>query len=210
MHKEGLLRINLARHRWEWDEEAMVSSRKLSDDVVTFFVQCISSLPADANAALGTLSCFGNSTSCEVIEALEGTLGLKLLDPLDIVIREGLVSKRNGEYLISHDRIQEVAYSMMSDHECKSNHMKYGICLMEMAVRKGDNALLFTAMTQINIGGPSAVFNTDHYAVIAENNLLAGKIVMTEFSDFSKAFSYFDNGISFLRKNHWREQYNLR
>ena len=120
------------------------------------------------------------------------------------------MSKRNGEYLISHDRIQEVAYSMMSDHECKSNHMKYGICLMEMAVRKGDNALLFTAMTQINIGGPSAVFDTDHYAVIAENNLLAGKIVMTEFSDFSKAFSYFDNGISFLRKNHWREQYNLR
>jgi len=209
LHKEGLLRINLARHRWEWDEEAMINSRDLPNDVVTFFVQCISSLPADANAALGTLSCFGNSIRCDVIETLEETLDVKLKDPLDIVIREGLVSKRNGKYMIAHDRIQEVAYTMMEEHDCKVNHMKYGMCLMDLATRNGDNAMRFTAMAQINIGGPSAVFNEDHYAVIAENNLLAGKIVMTDFSDFSKAFDYFDNGISFLRKNHWKEHYNL-
>lgn len=28
-------------------------------------------------------------------------------------------------------------------------------------------------------------------------------------SDFSSAFSFFDNGLSFLRKNHWRDHYSL-
>lgn len=208
MNKEGLLRINLAKHRWEWDEES-IQSRELPDDVATFFVQCVSSLPSTAKDALQTLSCFGNSVRCDIIEHLEESLAMKLTEPLQDVIAEGFVNKRDGKYSIAHDRIQEVAYTMIEEHQCHLYHMKYGLCLTVLANNKCDNALLFTALAQVNIGGPSAVQNPLHYAMIAEFNLSAGKTAMS-FSDFHSAFKYFDHGISFLRSNHWKEHYILR
>lgn len=48
----------------------------------------------------------------------------------------------------------------------------------------------------------------DKYYQIANYNLLAGKKAM-EMSDFSSAFSFFDHGMTFLRKQHWRDQYDL-
>lgn len=79
---------------------------------------------------------------------------------------------------------------------------------MNASLTVGDNTLLFTAVTQLNLGGPSAVQDTERYYQIARFNLTAGKRAM-EMSDFSLAFSFFDHGMTFLRKKHWRDQYDL-
>ncbi|KAL7494687.1 hypothetical protein ACHAWT_005408, partial [Skeletonema menzelii] len=67
---------------------------------------------------------------------------------------------------------------------------------------------IFTAVTQLNIAGPEAVEDERQYAIVANHNLRAGKKAM-EMSDFEAAYSYFDNGITFLRKKHWEEHYAL-
>eukprot|EP00956_Cyclotella_meneghiniana_P034410 scaffold104618_cov30-Cyclotella_meneghiniana.AAC.1 len=72
--KKGLLYISLARDRWEWDEEKILSE-KIPDDVAMFFVATIDTLVVDVKLALSTLSCFGNSVNCEVIHAIEADLG---------------------------------------------------------------------------------------------------------------------------------------
>lgn len=53
-----------------------------------------------------------------------------------------------------------------------------------------------------------AVQQADKYHEIAAYNLIAGKRAM-EMSDFSSAFSFFDHGMTFLRKKHWQDQYDL-
>jgi predicted ATPase len=207
LNREGLLRINLARQRWEWDAES-IQSRGLPDDVAAFFIQRITSLPTEARVTLCTLACFGASIECEVIDLIEESLGLKLIEPLDLIINEGLVCKRDGRYHFSHDRIQEVSYKMIEEPDRCLFHMKYGLCLVELALRHDNVPLLFTAVTQINIGGPPAVGEGHMYSIIANYNLLAGKKAMG-FSEFTSAFSFFDNGITFLRKHHWQDQYEL-
>jgi predicted ATPase len=112
LEREGLLRLSLSRRRWEWDEEK-IQSRKLPDDVAKFFVHSINTLPMDVKIALGVLSCFGYSTECDVVRAIESDLNLILTEPLQIAIAEGLVSKLDGRYCFSHDRIHEAAYSMI-------------------------------------------------------------------------------------------------
>ncbi|KAL7475442.1 hypothetical protein ACHAW6_001352 [Cyclotella cf. meneghiniana] len=207
LNREGLLRISLTRHRWEWDEEK-IQSRELPEDVAVLFINSINRLPKEVNVALGTLSCFGASVDCDVVNTLESHLSLQLNDPLNIAIAEGLVSKLGGKYHFCHDRIQEAVYSMIEEQDCCSHHNKYGMLLMDRSLRTGNPCLLFTAITQVNLGGPGAVQDPKHYALIASYNLIAGKKAM-EMSDFSSAFSFFDHGMSFLRKKHWRDHYDL-
>ncbi|KAL3792871.1 hypothetical protein HJC23_004796 [Cyclotella cryptica] len=211
LNREGLLRISLTRHRWEWDEEK-IQSRKLPDDVANFFVQSINSLSCDVKVALSFLSCFGASTDCAVIQGLENYLQMRLTEPLNVAIDEGLVSKLGQRYYFSHDRLQEAAYSMINEqHRCQQ-HMNYGLALMNLSaidLSSGNKNLFFTAVMQINLGGPSAVQgNAEQYYLISSYNLMAGKKAM-EMSDFASAFAFFEQGILFLRENHWQEQYDL-
>eukprot|EP00804_Cyclotella_cryptica_P013696 CCRYP_016138-RA/>CCRYP_016138-RA protein AED:0.23 eAED:0.26 QI:0/0/0/1/0/0/2/0/855 len=207
LNREGLLRISLTRHRWEWDEEN-IQSRELPEDVVTLFVNSINMLSDDVKAALGTLSCIGASVDIDVIHALESDLTLKLIDPLNVAIAEGLVSKLEGRYHFCHDRIQEAVYSMIEESKLTASFSFLGMSLMSRSLRTGNTCLLFTAITQVNLGGPSAVQVAEHYPLISYCNLIAGKKAM-EMSDFSSAFSYFDHGITFLRKKHWQDHYHI-
>jgi len=79
---------------------------------------------------------------------------------------------------------------------------------MALSFVAGQNSLLFTAATQLNLGGPAAVQDAEKYYQIASYNLIAGKRAM-EMSDFSLAFSFFDHGMTFLRKKHWQDHYDL-
>eukprot|EP00804_Cyclotella_cryptica_P005299 CCRYP_015795-RD/>CCRYP_015795-RD protein AED:0.06 eAED:0.06 QI:0/1/0.8/1/0.75/0.6/5/465/1505 len=207
LNKEGLLHLSLTRRRWEWDEDK-INARKLPGDVAMFFIQSIGKLPSDVKEALGTLSCFGASIGCDIVQYLETNLDMNLIEPLNVAIAEGLVTKHGGKYRFSHDRIQEAAYGLMEEQDCCVQHMSNGLSLIDLALITGKPCLLFTAVTQVNLGGPSAVRDSEHYSLIASYNLMAGKRAM-EMSDFSSAFSFFDNGMSFLRKNHWQDQYDL-
>jgi predicted ATPase len=125
-NSDGLLRVSLTKHKWEWDEDR-IQSTKIPDDVASFFVHSISSLPVEVKIALGTLSCFGNSVSCEIINAIQADLKMNLVEPLNKAIAEGFVDKVNEKYCFSHDRIQEAAYSMIDKHDVCLHHLNFGV-----------------------------------------------------------------------------------
>eukprot|EP00985_Skeletonema_marinoi_P001074 scaffold434_cov190-Skeletonema_marinoi.AAC.5 len=89
-------------------------------------------------------------------------------------------------------------------------HFSYGMALAPLAdgAGEGDDSILLTAANQLNLAGPEAVQDKSQNFTVANLNLQAGKKAM-EMSDFVLAYSYFDNGISFLRKKHWEEHYRL-
>lgn len=80
--------------------------------------------------------------------------------------------------------------------------------LIDFSLRADKTSLLFTAVTQLNLGGPSAVQNAEQYSQIASYNLIAGKRAM-EMSDFSSALLFFNHGMTFLQGKHWVDQYDL-
>jgi predicted ATPase len=207
LYKDGLLRPSLRRRRWEWDKEKILS-QKLSDDVAEFLSHTIEALPDDVKATLRTLSCFGASVSCSFVKTLERALGKSLLDSMDVAVTEGLLDKIDDQYRFSHDRIQEAAYKLMKFVDRCEFHFSYGMALASLEDEEGEDDFLFTAVTQLNLAGPEAVEDEGQYVMVAKHNLRAGKKAM-EMSDFEAAHSYFDHGITFLRKNHWEEHYEL-
>ncbi|KAK1740120.1 putative AAA ATPase [Skeletonema marinoi] len=207
LSKEGLLRPSLSRRRWEWDKEK-IQCQELPDDVAMFFTNSIEALSEDVKASLCVLSCFGSSTETAFIKTLERLLQKTLLNNLDAALEEGLLDMKDGRYHFSHDRIQEAAYNMMSFLDQGRFHFSYGMALLPLAAGEGDDSILLTAANQLNLAGPEAVQEKSQNVLVADLNLQAGKKAMG-MSDFVLAYSYFDNGISFLRKKHWEEHYTL-
>ncbi|KAK1742112.1 putative AAA ATPase [Skeletonema marinoi] len=207
LNKEGLLRPSLSRRRWEWDKEK-IQCQKLPDDVAMFLTKSIKALSEDVKSSLSVLSCFGSSVECAFIKTLEKVLKKNLLRNLDAAVEEGLLDKKDGRYHFSHDRIQEAAYNMMNFLDRCHFHFTYGMALAPLSVREKDDSNLLIAVNQLNLASPEAVQERSQNVIIAKLNLQAGKKTM-EMSDFVAAYSYFDNGISFLRKKHWEEHYAL-
>eukprot|EP00985_Skeletonema_marinoi_P012293 scaffold5908_cov152-Skeletonema_marinoi.AAC.1 len=207
LSKNGLLRPNLKRRRWEWDEKK-IQSQKLPDDVAMFITNSIEAQTEDVKSSISVLSCFGASVDNAFIKTLEKALDRNLCDSLDKAVADGLLDKVDDKYHFSHDRIQEAAYSMMDQLNRCNFHFKYGMALAPLADGKGDDGILLTAANQLNLAGPEAVQDKSQFVIVANLNLRAGKKAM-EMSDFVAAYSYFDNGMTFLRKKHWEEHYAL-
>jgi predicted ATPase len=206
--KEGLLRASLSRRRWEWDKEK-IQCQKIPDDVAMFLANSITMQPEDVKQSLRVLSCFGASVEIALIRALETALDKKLLDSLDVAVTEGFLDKVDDQYRFSHDRIQEAAYNQIDFIDRRVRHFQYGKALANHLIGVKDDGILFTAVNQLNLGGPEATTEHKNQNIFVANlNLRAGKMAM-EMSDFGTAYSYFDSGISFLGKNHWTEHYNL-
>jgi predicted ATPase len=173
-----------------------------------FLTHSIGVLPEDVKSSLCVLSCFGSSVESTLIKVLERGLDKKFLDNLDVAVAEGFLDKINDQYRFSHDRIQEAAYNMMNVEVRRVRHFQYGIALSNLLIGVEGDGILFTAANQLNIGGTEAVEHNSQYILVANLNLRAGKKAI-EMSDFKTAYSYFDHGITFLPKNHWKERYSL-
>ncbi|KAL7532357.1 hypothetical protein ACHAXR_004580, partial [Thalassiosira sp. AJA248-18] len=206
LSKEGLLRPSLSCRRWVWEEEK-IQERGLPDDVVLFLTASLSRLPPGVISALCTLSCFGSCSDRSLVE-LENELGLSLSDPLDHAVTEGFLNKKDGNYQFVDDRVQEAAANLMKPEERCLHHFNYGLALCSVATRNNDDGLLLIAVGQINLGGPKAVADEEEGLRVANYNLRAGNKAMA-MSDFYSAYWFFDYGISYLRKRHWQEHYDL-
>jgi len=208
LSREGLLRLSLSNRRWEWDLEK-IQCQALPDDVVGFLTHSIRELPQEVQTSLRILSCFGASLDSVFVRVLERAIEKQLLINFDVAVNEGLLDKVDDQYRFSHDRIQEAVYNMIDIKKRCIYHFEYGLALASMLVgTRGDNNVLFTAVNQLNLGGTEAVADNSQNIVVATLNLKAGKKAM-DMSDFTSAYSYFDHGITFLRKNHWKEHYAL-
>lgn len=205
--RDGRLHVDLVNKRWVWDEEKIYAA-KLPDNIAIFATQGIQKLPMEVRLAIHAISMFGSSVPSKYIEALESNLDMILSAPLKVAIEEGLVTYARKSYTFSHDRIQEASYAMIQNHDRISNHHVFGRCLAKLALKTNDDDMLFTAVNQINFAGPSAISSHEEYFVMAEYNLIAGKEAMKK-ADFHSAYSLFDNGITFLRKDHWRLHYQF-
>jgi predicted ATPase len=210
LNRDGLLRIDMGKQRWVWDEEKILST-KLPDNVALCFTDGIKKLLIEVQLALHTLSMFGASAKAVCLTTLESQLKMKLVEPLKIAAAEGLVNNIKGSYGFTHDRIQEASYKMVQEHDRLSNHLTYGRCLVKIAIETGDDQMLFTAVNQINLGGPSAVTDREEYFTMAQHNFVAGKRSMA-MTDFHSAYSFFRFGttfLSFIAENHWTDHYNF-
>lgn len=101
------------------------------------------------------------------------------------------------------------AYELMTEQQRQKSHMQYGMTLCSyMDYNCDNNDLFFTAINQINNGGPSVVSDPNQRSILAKMNLNAGKLSIA-LSDYTTALSLFEHGISYLEDEKWASDYEL-
>ena len=88
--------------------------------------------------------------------------------------------------------------------------MHYGtaLCLYTLDNCPDNNELFFTAINQINHGGPSVTSDLNQRTTLAKLNLKAGNLSIV-FSDYTTALSLFEYGVSYLGDDKWSSNYEL-
>ena len=191
---------------WRWDVEK-ISLMQVTDNLVDMMAGKIGKLPPGTQEVLKICACIGNRFDLETLAAVRGTsVDLALCD-LTEAINEGMVSQLGDLYVFHHDRIQEAAYSLLTDAEKSKLHYKIGKLALDAADEIALQKKLFYIVDQLNLG-VNMIKGADEREKLANLNLDAGRKAKASAA-YRPAFGYLQAGINLLEDQPWQNQYEL-
>lgn len=110
---------------WKWDI-GKIYTMQITDNVVELMVRKINALPEKTREILKICACIGNRFDLETISIVNKISIDEVLRYLISAIDEGLVYQDGDLYRFRHDRIQEAAYSLLSENEKAEKHYAIG------------------------------------------------------------------------------------
>ncbi len=224
LYKENLLYFDYKDKIWQWDIEE-IKSKNITDNVVELLSLEIKKLNPETQHILQLAACIGNqfeiSTLAIVAESeiqktallLEEALAIGLVYPLSNAYKSidleisPRVDRGKIEYKFVHDRIQQAAYSLISESTKTAIHLQIGRLLLKSTNLKEREEKVFDIVNHLNIGRGLITQETDCYE-LARLNLIAGQKTR-DSGAFSTALNYFNIGLKLLTSNSWQTEYDL-
>ncbi len=201
-----MLIVHEGVHGWRWDVEK-ISRMQVTDNLVDLMAGKIGKLSKGTQEVLKICACIGNRFDLETLAAVRGTsVDLALVD-LTEAINEGMVSHVGEMYVFHHDRIQEAAYSLVTDAEKSNLHYKIGKLTLDTTDDAGLQKKLFYIVDQLNLG-VDMIQGAEEREKLATFNLDAGKKAKASAA-YGPAFGYLQKGIGLLEDHPWQNQYEL-
>ena len=223
LHDEGLLSfIGYPRH-WEWNTER-IRTLAVTDTVVALMTNKIGKLAAETQELLSLAACIGNSFSLEHLAALADRTTDETREVLSPAIADGLVlladefshmeSAEAGSAAVQtrrctflHDRVRQVAYSLISRKQRKMAHLKVGRLLVQEARESESKEEVFAITDHFNEG--FQYLDTEQEQMrLTRLNLIAGRKAKRSAA-YRAAIWYLSMGIGMLPPERWQRCYDL-
>lgn len=136
---------------WTWNESD-IASMQVTDNVVRLMADKIALLDENTQGILKISSCIGNRFDLETLSHVLGKSLIDVLTYLKSAIEEGYVRHIGDMYIYHHDRIQEAAYSLISEADRSRYHLRIGRLLLEKTSSPKELAnKLFYITDQLNL-----------------------------------------------------------
>lgn len=229
LHDAGQIRFSQERLQWTWDL-ANLRNVDSTDNVIDLMLKKMSSMPQSTQKLLQKAACIGNrfdlitlstisqSGIQDVAKELMNTLKSGFLLPADEAYQWAQYIDLNGfdgdprkieikpEYKFLHDRVQQAAYSSMSEEERKSLHLKIGRILLNELSGSEVNERIFEITGHFNLSSQQFKDNEERLN-IANLNRLSGQKARASAA-FSPAQDYFFQAIQFTKPSDWLKHTN--
>ena len=237
LYQEKLLIFNPAfakrksKERWQWNLAA-IEKVGISDNVVDLMVKKIKKLDKKCQNILKLASCIGNKFSLEILsivnkksqvitaKELQSALDKNLVIPLDNNYKIPLLSNIEAidlqkdsnyhkyiPYKFLHDRVQQAAYSLISENKKKQLHLQIGRLLLENIQPDDLKNNIFDIVNQLN-EGYTLITNQAEKDELAKLNLQAGKKAKASTA-YDNAQKYLEISVKLLSENSWKYKYKL-
>ncbi len=234
LHDDGDLAFEPIAGAWQWDLKA-IERRAQSDNVVDLMVQRIHTLPPACAKALQLAACIGNSFDLYTLVLVSGsTLKHKTAD-LWPALQSGLIVPvgdgyrtaklydddgpagpgeaessaiaKEGRFAFLHDRVQQAAYSMVSDSERNPLHLRIARLWMEGSDDVASSKELFDIVNHYNIGLAHITQDQERYRLV-ELNLAAAQRTQAS-SAFAAMLQFALAATEALPAGAWQYRYDL-
>lgn len=224
LYEEDLIAFDSQSAEWQWDI-GQIRQMEITDNVVTLVAEKIQFFSERGKSALKLAACVGNTFSLFVLAGLAGKTTREMLADFDEGLREGMIipsgeemtgtlftpydspGELSGQFRFLHDRVQQAAYSLLSDKERCETHLKAGRLLLMNIIPSEWRKYIFDIVSHLN-AGMRLISNPDERMELARLNLEAGRKAR-DFGAFDPAYRYFDAMAACLPDNAWDSAYAL-
>jgi PAS domain S-box-containing protein len=203
--EEGLVAFDPGEGRWSWDVNS-IRAKGYTDNVVHLMVEKLGRLPAETQNALKLLACLGNRTEFT-------TLHMVRQESEDIhahlweAVRAGLIFSSEDSYTFLHDRVQEAAYSLITEQLRAETHLRIGRLLAECTPSEKLEEGIFEIVNQLNRGS-DLITSMAERERLAELNLVAARRAKLSTA-YASALKYLTIGRELLTDGIWQRNYDL-
>ena len=219
LYHKKLLGFDLKEQEWQW-EVSKISTLGMTDNVVELMTDKIDELSAETQETLKLAACIGNRFDLQTLSIIYQYTQADTLAHLWQAIKEGLLEpldenykqrqhwekgEDNTHFKFQHDRVQQAAYSLISDADKSVLHLKIGRLLLANRSNKAEK--LFEIVDHLNLG-ISLVSTQDEKNEIARLNLLAAQKAKATTA-YEASIKYLKLGRKDLAKDSWETQYEL-
>ncbi|NES64458.1 MAG: serine/threonine-protein kinase PknK, partial [Okeania sp. SIO2D1] len=226
LYEDDCITFEADRGYWQCDL-AQTQQLALTDDVVTFMIERLRKLPSATQAVLKLAACIGNQfdlgTLAVVCEGTQERVATDLWRGLQegFIIPEsqtykffqGMQNEENEVETISvgyrflHDRVQQAAYSLISEEKKQATHLDIGTLLLEKLSASEREERIFEIVNHLDLGR-TLITKPLQREELAKLNFLAGSKAKASTA-YAGALSYIQVGIELLPDDCWQQHYEL-
>ncbi|MGB3509953.1 MAG: AAA family ATPase [Microcoleaceae cyanobacterium] len=214
LQTEDLIKFNVSLGFWQWNI-AEIERQNITDNVVELMIRKLKKLPESTQEILRLAACMGAFFDLITLSIICETSQQLIFEDLKIAIWSGLIvpmSQLDSDLLIQdykflHDRVQQAAYSLISQEQKQVVHLQIGRLLWQKTPPKNLLNKIFEIVDHLNLGIELVREQTERNK-IAKLNLMAGKKAKAATA-YQAAVNYFLVGLKLLSGDSWQSQYQL-
>ncbi|MCZ6679505.1 MAG: AAA family ATPase [Candidatus Poribacteria bacterium] len=206
---------------WQWDID-QIEKQEITDNVVELMAAKLRKSNPETQHVLQLAACIGGRFELEMLAVVYEKSPHETANALWPAMQEGLIQPQGDAYkLIAveanavesvsyrflHDRVQQAAYSLISEAERKAVHLKIGRLLLKNTAENELEERIFDIVNPLNLGVEHIVDQKERYE-LAHLNLIAGMKAKASAA-YQPAYSYLKFGVGLLAEESWQTQYDL-
>jgi PAS domain S-box-containing protein len=154
---------------------------------------------------LQLLACIGNSAEFDLFGMASRLSKDEMHERLGEAVRAGLVFRTERSYRFLHDRVQEAAYSLISENLRSEMHLRIGWLLAADISQRED--AIFEIVNQLDRGA-AFIASQNEREQLAELNLRAGQRARSSTA-YASALRYCAAGMALLTDDCWERRHEL-
>ncbi|GAA6618604.1 protein kinase domain-containing protein [Scytonema sp. NUACC26] len=230
LQQEMLIVFDFSQNKWQWNLEKIQAVGITDLGVVELMARNMSQLPKATQDLLTYAACIGARFKLDVLAIVTQKSINEVAEILWIALQQGFILPLSKDYKVAllfqeseleqfgfdesrleyrflHDRVQQAAYSLISDDQKQVTHGKIGQLLLSNIPQEQLHENIFDIVNQLNAGITNCKEQVELNKLV-QLNLMAGRKAKASAA-YEPAVKYLRTAMELLTADSWYKQQDL-